>query len=358
VGAAVTGAVREKRIDALKGLAIACVVLYHVAGEYFHHTNASGVVYEPWSAVLRALLFSFMLPLFAFMSGYVLGRPGAFRPGQYFTKRTLGLLVPYFVWETIYGPGHDKHPEMLSGLSAFVGYYGHLLIDPHYEGRIWYLYVLWIALMVVGLVRLVGDRTALLVLSVPGMYVLGSFGQFHWLRWVYAFVVAGVVWRRYEAEILSKIGALGVACAVAFVPAWLLFEPELGTHSGLTTAVGSVLGSDASAAALPIAAMVTGALAVVALVALSYRLPRRVEAVLAGLGVCSLGIYVSHFYLVEMWRGMPAWFLPINLAIALAGAWAFTLLLRAWPPSAAVFLGEVGAKPGSRPHADLQTEAT
>jgi fucose 4-O-acetylase-like acetyltransferase len=358
VGAAVTGAARNKRIDALKGLAIACVVLYHVAGEYFHYTNASGVVYEQWSVVLRALLFSFMLPLFAFMSGYLLGRPGAFRPRKYFTVRTMGLLIPYFVWETIYGPGHDKHPEMLSSLSAFVGYYGHLLIDPHYEGRIWYLYVLWIALMVLGLVRLVGDRTAILVFSVPVVYALGSFGQFHWLRWVYAFVVAGVLWRRYEAEILPRIGALGVACAVAFVPAWLLSVPEVGTHVGLKAGAGSVLGSAAVAAALSFGAIVTGALAVVALVALSYRLPQRVEAVLAGLGLCSLGIYVSHFYLVEMWRGMPVWFLPINLAIALAGAWAFTLLLRTWPPSAAVFLGEVGVKPGSRPRADLQTEAT
>jgi fucose 4-O-acetylase-like acetyltransferase len=358
VGAAVTGAVRDKRIDALKGLAIVCVVLYHVAGEYFHYTGASGVVYEPWSVVLRALLFSFMLPLFAFMSGYVLGRPGAFRPKEYFAKRSLGLLVPYFVWETIYGPGHDKHPEMLSSLSAFVGYYGHLLIDPHYEGRIWYLYVLWIALMVLGLVRLVGDRTLLLVVSVPVVYVLGSFGQFNWLRWVYAFVVAGVLWRRYEAQILPRIGALGAACAVAFVPAWLLFEPELGTHAGLTAAVGSVVGSAVVVSVLSIAAMVTGALAVVALVALSYRLPPHVEAVLAGLGVCSLGIYVSHFYLVEMWRGMPVWFLPVNAVIALAGAWAFTLLLRIWPPAAALLLGEVGAKRRSKPRVDLQTEAT
>jgi fucose 4-O-acetylase-like acetyltransferase len=358
LGGAVAGAVREKRIDALKGLAIVCVVLYHVAGEYFHYTSVSGVVYEQWAVVLRALLFSFMLPLFAFMSGYVLGRPGAFRPREYFAKRSIGLLVPYFVWETIYGPGHDKHPEMLSGLSAFVAYYGHLLIDPHYEGRIWYLYVLWIALMVVGLVRLVGDRTVLLVISVPVMYALGSLGQFHWLRWVYAFVVAGVVWRRYEAEILPRISVLGVACAVAFVPAWLLLEPELSTHAGLMAAVESVFGPDAVAAALPIAVMVTGALAVVALVALSYRLPRRVESVLAGLGVCSLGIYVSHFYLVEMWRGMLVWFLPINVAIALASAWAFTSLLRTWPQGAAVFFGEVGAKPGSRSRADLQTEAT
>jgi fucose 4-O-acetylase-like acetyltransferase len=266
----------------------------------------------------------------------VLGRPGGFRPKEYFAKRSLGLLVPYLVWEMIYGPGRDKHPEMLSSVSAFLGYYGHLLIDPHYEGRIWYLYVLWIALMAAGLVRLVSDRPGVLLASVPVMFALGSFGQFHWLRWVYAFVVAGVVWRRYEAAILPRIGVLGMVCGVAFVPTWLLVGPDPNA----------------------LAAVATGALGVVALVSLSYRLPRRAEAVLAGLGVCSLGIYVSHFYLVEVWRGMPAWFLPINAVIALAGAWLLTLVLRAWPPSAAVLLGEARAKPKPGQRADLRTEAT
>jgi fucose 4-O-acetylase-like acetyltransferase len=349
---------RDRRIDALKGLAIVCVVVFHAAGEHFRYTAATGVVYDQWASLLRAALFSFMLPLFAFLSGYVLGRPGAFRPREYFVSRSAGLLVPFLVWETLYGPGKDKHPEMLSSATAFLYYYGRLLIDPHYEGRIWYLYVLWIALMVLGVVRLLGDRSAMLVASVPLVYALGSFGQFSWLRWVYAFVVAGVLWRRYEPAILPRLRSLGVACAAAFVPLWLLFEPEPDALARLTPAIGPALGAGGVAAVLSLATLVLGAVGVVALVAMSYRIPQHVESVLAGLGVCSLGIYVSHFYLVEMWRGMPAWFMPVNVGVALAGAWVFVRVARLWRPAAAVFLGEMRARPARRVRPEVRVEAS
>ena len=162
---AATAHARDGRIDALKGFAIVCVVAYHAAGQYFSYSPATGVVYYPWAVELRALLFSFMLPLFTFMSGYVLGRTGGFRPRDYFKKRTLGLLVPYVAWETIYGPGRDKHPEMLASVSNFLGYYVHIFIDPRWEGRMWYLYALWIVLMFLGVSRLLGDRTWVLLLS-------------------------------------------------------------------------------------------------------------------------------------------------------------------------------------------------
>jgi fucose 4-O-acetylase-like acetyltransferase len=288
----------------------------------------------------------------------VIGRPGAFRPREYFVKRTLGLLVPFLVWETIYGPGADKHPEMLSGISAFVGYYGHLLIDPHYEGRIWYLYVLWIALMLVGLVRLLGDRPGFLAASVPVVYAIGSVGQFNWLRWVYAFVVAGLLWRRYEQSILPRIRVLGAACAAAFVPIWLLVESGPELFARLAPALRPVSGADPVAVLLPVATIALGAVGVVAIVAASYRLPSRVETFLAGLGVSSLGIYVFHFFLIEMWRGMPAWFLPINALIALAGAWLLVRAVRLWAPAAAVLLGEVRMRRSAAPATALRAEAS
>ena len=111
---------------------------------------------------------------------------------------------------------------MIRSVVAFLGYYVHILADPHYEGRMWYLYVLWIALMFVGVARLAGDRTWVLVASVPGVYMIGSFGQFHWLRWIYAFVVIGVLWRRYEDKLTPRLKTIGLFGAVAFVPLWLL----------------------------------------------------------------------------------------------------------------------------------------
>jgi fucose 4-O-acetylase-like acetyltransferase len=330
---------RDRRVDALKGLAIVCVVFFHAAGQYFSYSPSTGVVYYPWAVYLRAFLFSFMLPLFAFLSGYVLGRPGGFKPREFFVKRTLGLLVPYFVWESVYGPGKDKHPEMLTSVSAFIGYYGHVLLDPHYEGRMWYLYVLWLALMFLGLARLKGDSTWVIVASIAAVFALGSFGQFHALRWVYVFVASGVLWRRYEERIAPKLAALGAAGAILFVPLWFVCEPQQVADARLAAWLGgaSSLGYSAVVIVLPI---VLGSCAVVAIVAASYRLPSRLEGGLAYFGVLSLGIYVTHFPFVEMWKGMACWFLPVNVAIALVIAVIATLLLGKWRPTATIFLGE------------------
>ena len=331
---------RDARLDALKGFAIVCVVIYHAAGQYFSYSPATGVVYFTWAIWLRAFLFSFMLPLFAFLSGYVLGRPGGVRPRAYFWKRTVGLLVPYLVWETIYGPGRDKHPEMLTSLTGFVGYYGHIFLDPHYEGRMWYLYVLWIALMFLGTARLLRDKTWVLVVSVPIVYAIGSFGQFHWLRWIYAFVVIGVLWRRYEQQLLPRLPAYGVIGALAFVPLWWLCEPEQVAHARLAAWVGPGAGQQVLALAFPFLPLLTGLAAVAALGALSYHLPKKLETGLAFLGALSLGIYVTHFHFVEMWRAMPWWFLPINVTLATAIAVVLTLLLGRWRATALLFLGE------------------
>jgi fucose 4-O-acetylase-like acetyltransferase len=346
---------RDARVDALKGFAIVCVVIFHASGQYFSYSPSTGVVYATWAVWLRALLFSFMLPLFACLSGYVLGRPGGFRPQEYFWKRTVGLLVPYLVWETIYGPGRDKHPEMLRSVGAFVGYYAQILANPHYEGRMWYLYVLWIALILLGVARLGRDKTWVLLASVPVVYAVASMGQFHWLRWVYAFVVIGVLWRRFEDRLVPRLRTYGILGAVAFVPLWLLSEPEQSAYARLAAWIRPGFGPQVLVQAFPVLQMVTGLAAVAALYALSYHLPRKLEGGMAFLGVLSLGIYVTHFHFVEMWRAMPWWFLPINVALALAIAIALTVLLGRSRVTALLFLGESWPR-RARKLGDVQTE--
>jgi surface polysaccharide O-acyltransferase-like enzyme len=356
VGADAVAISRDSRVDALKGFAIACVVLYHGAGQYYDYSPATGVVYYQWTIFLRAFLFSFMLPLFAFLSGYVTARPGGFRPRTYFVRRTLGLLVPYLVWESFYGPGLKKGPAMLSSAGAFIGYYYHVFSNPHYEGRMWYLLVLWIALMCLGLARLAGDRTWVLVVSIPVVWLIGTpVAQFHWLRWVYAFVAIGVLWRRCEDRLLPRLTTLGWIGGIAFAPLWWLSEPEPIALPRLMRWAGAGMGHAVQTTILPLLLVVLGLCAVAAILAVSYHVPKWAEQGLAYLGVLSLGIYVTHFYLVEMWRHMPAWFLPINAALAIALAVAATLALGAWRVSAWLFLGERWV-PKRRHLGDVQTE--
>jgi len=345
-------ATRDKRLDALKGYAIICVVAYHALGQYFTFTNGT-VVYDTSAIWLRAFLFSFMLPLFAFLSGFVLGRPGGFRPRDYFKKRTLGLLVPYVTWETIYGP--TKHPEMLGSLKAFFAYYGHLVFNPHYEGRMWYLYILWIALMFLGVARLFGDKTWVIVLSMPVMYWIGSHGQFHWLRWIYIYVALGVLYRRFEPWILPRLKWLGIGGAIAYVPLWLISQPEQVAAARVQRLVASPLLVQVANSALNYIPLLTGAAAVLAILAASYYIPKRIEAWLAYLGTLSLGIYITHFPFVEMWYHKPLWFLPVNVAIATAVAVGWTLVLGRFRVSATVLLGEPWVKK-PRVLGDVHTE--
>ncbi len=349
---AISARARDGRLDALKGFAILCVVTYHALGQYFTFSTTTGVVYYPWVVYARAFLFSFMLPLFAFLSGYVLGRPGGLRP-DYFRRRTLGLLVPYVAWETLYGP--TKHPEMFDSVRALLGFYVRIFLNPHFEGRMWYLYVLWLALMVLGLARLGGDRTWVIAASILLVFVLGSFGQFNWLRWIYIYVCGGLLFRRYEPSLLPGLERAGVAGAIAFIPLWLMAEPETVASARLASMAPTGWAFILGRALLVMVPIVIGACAVVAIVAASYHLPDSAKSPLAFLGTLSLGIYVTHFPFVEMWKGMPAWFLPVNVALATLIAVGWTLVLGSFRPTATLLLGEPWVR-RPREVGDVQTE--
>lgn len=359
---------RSARLDGLKGYAIVCVVTFHALGQYFTYTPATGVVYDTWAIYARAFLFSFMLPLFGFLSGYVLGRPGGFRPKEYFIKRTVGLLVPYVVWETIYGP--TKHPEMVDGFGDLVTYYVRIFQNPHYEGRMWYLLLLWLALMIIGLVRLVGDRPWLIALSMPVVYWWATQTPYWWLRWLYIFVAGGVLYRRYEDRILPHLRTLGIAGALAFVPLWLLALPEPVARGRLAAATSDPALLKAGGLAIEYLPILIGACAVIAIVAASYHVPERFENPLAFLGRLSLGIYIIHFPFVEMWNDygltigswtlhlwskLPWWFLPISVAIATTISALATITIGRFRPTATLLLGEPWVKK-PRPLGDVQTE--
>jgi hypothetical protein len=263
-------------------------------------------------------------------------------------------MVPYLCWEAIYG-------LTLGGVarSGFGGLFGSLvevLGNPHLEGRMWYLYVLWVALMVLGAVRVIGrDSPWLMVASIVAVMLWPWWGQFKRLQWIYTYVVLGLLARRYEGRILPHIKAIGLAGAVAFVPLWLATRPEKIALARVSTWLhGSPLLADGVAALYGLST-VTGVAAIAALVAASYFAPQRVVGVLAVPGRLSLGIYVVHFYLVEMWHDPSPWLIPVIVAIALTVSMAATLLIGRWRVSATLLLGERWTRK-SLPLGDVKTE--
>jgi len=338
---------RDRRIDALKGVAAVCVVLYHTMGQYW-------ITAPKLALYLREFVFSFMLPLFAFLSGYVQPRAGALRPREYFVRRTLGLLVPYVGWEIIYGV--TLGPGLKRGPFVFGAYVLSTFGNPHLEGRMWYLYVLWLALMFLGLVRILGrDRTWVLVASVALVMVWPWWGQFKRFQWVYMYVVFGLVARRYDDVLVPRRRSIGIAGAVAFVPLWLLTRPERVAVARVTAILHDAAAASAGVATIYALSTATAIAAIAALVAAAYTAPHGLVRTLAVPGRLSLGIYVVHFYFVEAWHEPSPWLIPVIVAFALTGSMAVTLLLARWRVSATLLLGERWT-PKSLPLGEVKTE--
>ena len=338
---------RDARIDALKGVAVVCVVLYHTLGQYW-------ITAPTLALYLREIVFAFMLPLFAFLSGYVQPREGALKAKRYFTRRTLGLMVPYLCWEIVYGL--TLVPGARDSFSAFGRYLLGTLADPHLEGRMWYLYILWVALVILGLLRLLGrDNPWVLAASIAVVVVWPWWGQFKRLQWIYTYVVLGLLARRYAGVLLEHKLAIGMAGALAFPVLWWATRPEEVALARVSAWLhGSPL-LGGGVATLYGLSTVAGVAAIAALFAASYVTPHAALRVLAVPGRLSLGIYVVHFYFVEAWHDPSPWFIPVIVIVALAGSMAGTLLLGGWRVSATLLLGERWT-PKSLPLGDVKTE--
>jgi fucose 4-O-acetylase-like acetyltransferase len=295
-----------------------------------------------------------MLPLFAFLSGYVLGRPGVIRPREYFVRRTVGLMVPYLCWEVFYGL--VAGPMLPGGLGGAAAYFGGTLANPHLEGRMWYLYVLWLALVLTGLLRIISvENPWVLGLSVAVVMIWPWWGAFKRLQWIYAYVVLGLLARRFEAAWLPRRATIGVIGAIAFVPLWLLTRPEQLALSRVNAWFGHSSVSSAAVAALYGLSTLTGVAAIAAIVSASYVMPFGITRSLAVPGRLSLGIYVSHFLFVEVWHEPSPWLIAPIVALALAGSMAVTVLLSRWRVTATLMLGERWAPKGRREAAEMET---
>ena len=335
---------RDARIDALKGVAIACVVLFHVMGQFWI-TNPRAAL------IVRAFVSAFMLPLFAFLSGYVLSRPGGFHPRDYFVRRTLGLMVPYVVWELLYG-AIFRHAAFAS-VGAFGHYALQVATDPHAEGRMWYLYVLWVCLILLGLARLRGDRTWMVLASLPVALAVSFVPHFGAVAGVYPFAVLGLLVRRAEPALTPWLLRIAIGCGVAFVPLWL----ALRWH-GLTARIRTPLDiafAPRYAPGVYTLALLTATAAVGALFAWSAWWRPVFVAPLAIPGRLSFGIYVTHFLFIDGWHEPAAWLFPVMWVVALAAGMALTLLLQQWRPSATLLLGERWRPRPSRPRHEEET---
>lgn len=217
---------RNVLIDALRFVAIALVVLTHVLNLRPEFRDLA-----PW--LVRAMM-SFNMPLFAFVSGFVLvGREGT-HPLRFIKGKALALLVPYFAWITVEMP--LRHIRLGDAPARLV----RAAYDPLAGFQMWFLLVLFAAFSVFALVRVLSTHDSVTAVVAVGIGLLPLLpippsNLLARLCWLYPFLVTGYLVSRHRSklvrwDVLAAVGGL-VAFPLLFLSGWdgVVYRFAIGT---------------------------------------------------------------------------------------------------------------------------------
>lgn len=334
--------VEKKRLvwaDSLKGLLIILVVLGHAI------QNTLGVDCDNnhiWNAI-----YSFHMPAFMAISGYLAYRPNSQWGGQNLIsvlyRRFRQLIVPFVIWTLLLLLVGGKFT------SENIGFY---LLYP--DKGLWFLWVLFFITVFFNFGNWISERIHFkqeVVLAVFCLMFAGSMVAFEirvlgfqFLAYYFIIYSLGYFLHKYYDEVVTKntfVILLLVVCwgilawfwKMHELPSWLQFVP------------------------LPTSLMqyayrfITAALAIYILMAIAPNLmnsKNKWNAPFINLGGISLGIYTVHFILtgriVSLYRN---WMYDDTLAIllsfitALMVSWGVVWLLSKWKFTARWFLGKI-----------------
>lgn len=325
---------RSDRIDALKFISIALVVFGHVVDLPTYGGRLVPVLY-----VIRAV----NMPLFMFLAGYVLfGREGM-SPVSFIRRKALALIVPYFAWIGF---------ELIRKGSPVAGWPSALLgaaVNPHAQGRKWFLYVLFVFYVLFTLVR-VADRRDAWLLSAAAVTIAITFlpegdyfGRFN-VEWLFAFFVVGYLASKHRSRLPRRTPLMAVSAVAAFVALLLVgWRPEGGAGWPpwfFGHVPGIFLRSQWSALAVFLlwkyAAAFAGIAAAVSLYSLIDVRRLRAQAVV---GRRSLGIYVTQGPLLVLAGGTGLIDAAASSALVLVVSLGVAMLLERSSVTRVLFLG-------------------
>jgi len=270
-----------------------------------------------------AVLFmlSFDMPLFTFLSGYVLpGREGT-KPSAFLRGKALVLLVPYFAWVTV-EMLQRRTPPALWATRLF-----NAAIQPHLGYQMWYLWVLFALFVVFTLARVVSRSDIWLGALAVAMgstlfFAAPTVAGIDKIVWLFPFFVLGYLCGKHRAALRRYDVAWAVGGVAGFaVLTWLRLP---GVVPAFATAIAGISASW-----------------------VLYRLlPKPVISAQAWVGRKTLGIYGGQMVLLPYlvvgsgWPGVIASeVLVMAGATLLAWALGFTTFTRAaflgqWPKPA------------------------
>lgn len=191
---------RIEWVDFGKGLTIFFVLLVHVI-EGVYKTDAFSN-YDEFSEITMAIIFTFIMPVFFALSGYLYKSPIDFNHFKNnFVKKLINLFVPYAIFSFIYVvlQHFDSGAHNAYSWNSLLG----ILVQP--IGYLWFLYVLFFVFLCVDLLTLLRIPKYLQLFIYFLLFVLVQFINLPYslsgtFSWVFCFYL-GFVFK----EILSKI---------------------------------------------------------------------------------------------------------------------------------------------------------
>ncbi len=359
------GRERDEVLDALRGLAVALVVLghsiYDVAWVYHDGPGLVEIIAGSWvpqaTAVNPALTFAytFHTPLLAFVSGFVLWRVTPDAPLVQLRKRAIGLLLPYFSWALVYHlvdtlrEGRSlAQAEPLSALSSAT-------LGVGTTGPLWFLYALFLCCVVLIVAEQLPKTRWLLGVSALAAVAVSqipaartSTFALNQVLWIYPFFALGYLTARHRSWIAERRAVIGWVCGVAFVVlAYVQYPipvPQLSVASAIDTYLDGI-GMRGTFTIVRYAAALAGTLAATAVY---LGLPHRVLAPQARLGRRTLGVFASSTLIgaALVLVGISRW--PLVFAASLGLSYLASAGLERVPVARLLLLGKTGQRVAER----------
>ena len=208
---------RKFYLDNLKGFLIILVILGHVV---------QGVFVDYQHNFLFRAIYSFHMPLFFFISGYLTWKkvPDSRIP----VKRAKQLLLPFIFWAYI--------SPLIYQFRFDIEYTINVILYP--DNGLWFLYNLFVYSFMIWLSQRVSCKRVTQEMVLTGLFfvvcVLMVFFKTKFncsqICWYFPFFALGFYFRKYESKIIRYklfLFVLGGGIWIIGVPFWMMREPPL-----------------------------------------------------------------------------------------------------------------------------------
>jgi fucose 4-O-acetylase-like acetyltransferase len=308
-----TNKYRDQYIDALKGIAILLVVVGHAIQENISDFDNN---------IIFRIIYSFHMPLFMFISGYVIyGHVGSPLP-IWLIDKFKRLVVPFLSWAIIV-------KFVVYNSDSFIQYFFELYKHP--DVGLWFLWVLFLNYCLLGTTLLFGKNLkevklllTIITLNLISISVLG----FPMVRWLFPFFATGYILNEYRNKFPQSMRTLSILFSGAF-PFLVCFwhrTKELSFNHGISK-IFTIYDIVPHLSLIDISYRYIVAFAGISLVVqIIKKLKKYNYLLLSWLGTCTLDIYVSHqLFLWGIGEGIFRIISTIVISLLLSLALSFCL---------------------------------